>query len=210
MGRRATLGKVIAAYSAAALVVVAMVSGCATYQQSKKAAVGGGITTGVGLVIAIVGVSIALATVSNGAASFSCGTSSVCPVASDLGIVGVFVVPIGTVIAAGGLLGMAAYEKPGDPSRLRVSVPPPPPPQADDPFWCQRDSGICTNHQDSCGPDCLGAKSVWCAPYTTVDGEPGLLCGLSEDVCFVLTSSEHNRRGRENVGECAQRSEPFP
>lgn len=90
-------------------------------------------------------------------------------------------------------------------------VPPPQlPPQVDDRFWCQRDSGICTNDRGTCGPECLSAQSIWCAPYKTVDGKPGLLCGLSGDVCFVLTISDHNRRGRENFGECAQRTEPLP
>ena len=185
-----------------------MSSGCATYQQSKKVVIGGGITIGVSLVVAIVGSWIASETTNSGG-SFSCGTSSICPVASGFALAGVVGVPIGAVIAAGGLLGMAAYA--GEPSRLPASAPPPqPPPQVDDRFWCQRDSGICTSDQGSCGPDCLSTKSVWCAPYKTVDGEPGLLCGLSADVCYVLAISDHNRRGRESFGECAQRTEPLP
>ena len=186
----------------AALVVVALVSGCATYQQAKKTAIGGGITTGASLVVAFVALSIAGATTNSGG-SFSCGSSSVCSVASVVGLAGVFGVPIGVAITAGGLLGMATIDKSGGPSRQL-------PPRMDERFWCQRDPGICTNDQASCGPDCVSATSIWCAPYKTVGGEPGLLCGLSGDVCFVLTISDHNRRGREGFGECAEHTEPLP
>lgn len=187
----------------AELVVVAMVSGCATFQQSKKTAISGGITIGASLVLAVAGLAIAAASTNSGA-SFSCGSSSLCPVASVVGLAGVVGVPIGAVITAGGLLGMVGYrDRDSDPS-------PQVPLQVDDRFWCQRDSGICTNDQGSCGPDCLSTKSIWCAPYKTVDGEPGLLCGLSGDVCLVLAISGHNRRGRESFGECEQRTEPLP
>lgn len=189
----------------AALLVVAMASGCATYQQSKKTAFSGGITTGASLVVAIVALSIASAAVGSGGASFSCGGSGVCEVASRVGLVAVVGVPIGAVVTLGGLLGMAGYSS-GEPA-----PPPQLPPQVVDRFWCQRDSGICTNDQGTCGPDCLSATSIWCAPYkTTLDGERGLLCGVSSDVCFVLSISEHNRRGRESFGECAERTEPLP
>ena len=178
-------------------------SGCTSYQQSRKVAVGGGITSGAGAMVGLVGLFVAVSTIGEGAASLRCGDSTICPIAARVGVLSVLAVPIGAIIAVAGLAGM------GMGGINDKSDAPTPPPQ--DRFWCQRDSGICTNDQASCGPDCLDAKSIWCAPYKTVaDGQPGLLCGLSSDACFVLAISDHNRRGRESFGDCALRTEQLP
>lgn len=195
----------------AALVAFATMSGCTTYQGSRKTARVGLIMTGASLAGALLGLAMLERTIPDGAASFTCGGSEACAVSATVAIASILVVPIGASITVGGLIGMAGYDKDGQAPRSPVSPPlPQPPDQVVDRFWCQRDSGICTNDPGTCGPNCLSATSIWCAPYKSLSGEQGALCGLSSDACFVLTISDHNRRGRESVGECAERTEPLP
>jgi hypothetical protein len=196
--RRSGANAVRAKAIVAAVVVVAMMSGCATRQARRTG-------TAVSVAAAVTGVgSLTVA----GFAFFlaSAGGSGchgeICNDSDDSEDAVVIFGIAGVALLLSGLVGAIAFsstEQPRDKEEARRRE-----------FWCQRDAGICANDQITCGRECLSAKSVWCAPYKAIDGEPGLLCGLSSDACFVLATSDHNRRGRESFGECSERTEPLP
>lgn len=178
--------------------MLAILSGCSTYGGSKKTAKVGGVILLTGFPLAVLGgaaVAGSRPDVSNGQKGWQCRDAA-CPWIFGSLIAGLVLEAVGLGIVVGGAIGVVVVDKP-------EAVRPSPElrsPSIEGPFWCQRETGICTGDHDTCGPDCLGATSIWCAPYRSVAGEPGFLCGLSNDACFVLAASQHNRRGQRGLG----------